>query len=93
MNEKYCAGISYYKGLGWQGIVLSKYRDTLNHHYETLLIDDKGSLQKLYFITDTSRVYKIIKIGDYVKKEKDCLIVFVRSGLFENNYTLKYICN
>ena len=92
-NEKYCEGISYYKGLGWQGMVLGKYRDTLNHHYETLLINDKGSLQKLYFITDTSRVYKIFKIGDYVEKEKDSLTVFVRSGLFENTFTLKYICN
>ena len=74
-------------------MVLGKYRDTLNHHYKTLLINDKGSLQKLYFITDTSRVYKIVKIGDYVEKEKDSLTVFVRSGLFENTFTLKYICN
>ena len=74
-------------------MVLGKYRDTLNHYYKTLLINDKGSLQKLYFITDTSRVYKIVKIGDYVEKEKDSLTVFVRNGLFENTFTLKYICN
>ena len=92
-NGKYCGGINDYKELGWKGKVLSKYSDSLNHGYKTLLVREKHNIKKVYFITDTSKVYQIINVGDSVEKAVDSLAVFVTAHNEQKRYILKYICN
>ena len=92
-NEKYCEGVAYYRGLGWNGKVTNKYLDSLNHGYQTLIVQEVYGMQKVYFITDTSRVYQIIQVRDSVEKAKDSLAVYIITRNGRKRHALKYICN
>ena len=92
-SEKHCSGINYYKELSWNGKVTDKYLDSLNHGYQTLLVEEKYGVNKVYFITDTSKVYHIIQVGDSVDKAQDSLAVYVTTRTSRKRHLLKYICN
>lgn len=92
-NEKYCDGISYYRELSWNGKVTDKYLDSLNHGYQAILVKEVSGTNKVYFITDTSRVYQLIPVGDSVKKAKDSLAVYIITHNGRKRHPLKYICN
>ncbi len=92
-SEKYCEGIAYYRGLSWNGKVTDKYLDSLNHGYQTIVVKEAYGMTKVNFITDTSRVYQIIRVGDSVEKAKDSLAVYITTGNGRKRHPLKYICN
>jgi hypothetical protein len=95
-NPKYCGGISYCKDLNLNGTVLNKYLDYRNHGYPTILVKGKGGNYNekiVRFITDTSKVYKVIAIGDYVRKNKNSLIIHINHNGIRRELTFKCICN
>lgn len=92
-NEKYCEGIAYYRELSWNGKVTHKYLDSLNHGYQTILVKEVYGISKVDFITDTSKVYQIIQVGDSVEKAKDSLAVYITTRNGRKRHPLKYICN
>lgn len=92
-NEKYCGGITYYRELSWNGKVTDKYLDSLNHGYQTILVKEIYGTNKVDFITDTSRIYQIIQVGDSVEKAKDSLAVYITTRNGRKRHVLKYICN
>jgi hypothetical protein len=92
-NEKYCERVAYYRGLSWNGKVAAKYLDSLNHGYQTVLVKAAYGTNKVDFITDTSRVYQIIQVGDSVEKAKDSLALYITTRNGKKRHPLKYICN
>jgi hypothetical protein len=95
-NPEYCGGISYCKELSLNGTISNKYLDYRNHGYQTILVKGEGGNYNekiVHFITDTSKVYKIIAVGDYVRKNKNSLIIYITHNGIKKELTLKCMCN
>lgn len=95
-TSEYCGDISYYKDLSLNGTISNKYLDYRNHGYETISVKEgEGNYNEktVTFITDTSRVYKVIAVGDYVRKHKNSLTIYVTHNGIRRKYDFKCICN
>jgi len=59
------------------GMVLEKFRDSTNHNYNTLIINDLQTNKnfKLYIINESGGFYKSVNIGDTIIKNTSSLII------------------
>jgi hypothetical protein len=58
-------------------VVTTKFIDSLNHNYQTLILMDTttGRKTKLYNINESGGFYKNVTLGDFLKKEPQSLII------------------
>lgn len=77
-------------GLSIDGKVLKKYIDSENHNYETIEVQTENGIRKTWFLVlEQGGVFKKIKIGDIITKEKGELKIAVNDA----SYDLNYNCN
>lgn len=75
------------------GVVSAKFRDSLNHDYETIEVDsfDSTYLSNI-MVLDNSGLFDYIQKGDSIKKELGELEFYVSRNGVTNLFELNYDC-
>jgi hypothetical protein len=92
-----CAEYGLQKDAHYAGIVLNKWRDSLNHSYPMLRValggEQGGFSRDLNFLADTGNFYKSVAIGDSVKKKEGSLEVLIKRNDTTILIPLQPACN
>lgn len=77
----------------FKGKLIDKYRDNLNHNYETILISFEGNIyNSRIFVMDQSDSFYNLIIGDSLFKEAGSLQIMVKRGDKISEIDLIYNC-
>jgi len=94
MGERVCKFYEEDKNYGYEGDVVNKYIDSLNHSYPIVVFGPgyKGT-ERIDYTHDVSGLFEFIQVGDKVIKKKGTYDVVVTRGDKESIFTLDYGCS
>lgn len=76
----------------FNGVLESKYKDSLNHNYPILLIRNNQKENQINLINEMNDVFEKVETGDMLEKQKGSLKLFVERGDKKLVYYLDYGC-
>ena len=82
-REHLCAEEQIMKERSLDGKIKNKYIDKENHNYEIIEYIELGTPSdtiKLNLTLDTGKLFNTLKPGDYIRKEKEALLVHINKG-------------
>ena len=92
-----CAEYGLQKDAHYEGVVLDKWKDSLNHSYPMLRVqlggEQSGFSRDLNFLADTGTFYKSVVIGDSLDKKEGKLEVIIKRNGRATAIPLQPACN
>jgi hypothetical protein len=72
-----------------EGVVLRKYLDSTDHHYEKVVIENLSV--NCNFVSEKSRIYFFIEKGDSLYKPLNSTTISVyRKGVYKRNFDISF---
>ena len=94
MQSDPCEYARYFQQTGWNGIVVNKYRDTPNHNYQTIEIQNGNNVEKIQnWVLFQNGNYEIIEKGDSISKRQGETFVRLYKNGKETELKVDYGCN
>lgn len=92
-EDAFCDLTEEYKIDNLQGTVVRKYRDSRNHNYKTVEIQEENhKILKRNLTSDLSGLYEYISVGDSVYKPSGTLKILVIRGNEKKYFTIDFGC-
>lgn len=85
-NEKFRRDLK----LSFNGIVIDKFVDSVNHNYKTILIKENLDTTRFIFDFDRTNTFHYIKTGDSIIKDKGDSAILIIRNKNRKEFTLKY---
>lgn len=76
--------------LNFNGKVVAKFNDKLNHNIKTLILSERDQKDTLLIYYENSTFFRKVSIGDSVFKSNNSLNVKSKKDTVENNYILNW---
>lgn len=93
-NSIFCRREKYAINETIEGYVVDFYEDSNNHNIRTVEIKrNKKVFKSTIFLHDQSGLYETLEIGNYLKKEKGDLNIFISNDSTSLQVKLEFNCN
>ena len=80
------------KTKSFEGVVIHKFIDSDNHNWKKVILrTDKGE-RTLFLNWESGGLYNYLKVGDFLKKEKNELKIHIHKPTLDTIYQLEYHC-